>query len=522
MRYLLIILSFWWAFSGLQAQYTLERHHIGASGGAQSNSSYSVTSAMHAYQARTIQNSSLNGNTGFLFPERHTLPPVITQVIDVPNDQGKQVHVNWDKSDYDKNYDPDKFYSVWRQDDDGQDYGTSFSNPLDVIQNATNEADNFNWTYKGMIWSYIDTIPALGFDNYSLVAPTLFDSIAGDPGLSTFMVVFHDQNAFYESEAQQGYSVDNLAPNAPVLDAILVNQSAELNWTESTAEDFQYYAIYKSDTEANFPTEAFSTSIANNYLDADLTFDTTYYRVTAFDFNGNESEFSNMAMVPLHSDFELDIKVFLEGPFENGSMVANLNSILPLSQPYGPSPWYYNGLENVAAIPLSNIVDWVLVELRDAPDAPSATPATTVDKQAAFLLNDGSLVGLDGSSILTFDHTIIHSLFVVIWHRNHLPIMTANPLTQVDGTYEYNFKFDGMSAYGTDAQKNLGTNMYGMYAADPNADGNINLSDKTIWTNQAGTQGYVPTDFNMDGQVNNADKNDKWLPNEGEESQVPE
>lgn len=61
-----------------------------------------------------------------------------------------------------------------------------------------------------------------------------------------------------------------------------------------------------------------------------------------------------------------------------------------------------------------------------------------------------------------------------------------------------------------------------MYAADANADGNINLIDKAIWTNQAGTQGYNPTDFNMDGQVNNPDKNDNWLPNEREESQVPE
>jgi len=40
--------------------------------------------------------------------------------------------------------------------------------------------------------------------------------------------------------------------------------------------------------------------------------------------------------------------------------------------------------------------------------------------------------------------------------------------------------------------------------------------------NQAGTQGYKSADFDMNGQVNNPDKNEKWLLNEGEGSQVPE
>ena len=47
----------------------------------------------------------------------------------------------------------------------------------------------------------------------------------------------------------------------------------------------------------------------------------------------------------------------------------------------------------VASIPNYDIVDWMLVELRDANNAPSATPATIIAQQAAFVLKDGSVVG---------------------------------------------------------------------------------------------------------------------------------
>ena len=49
-----------------------------------------------------------------------------------------------------------------------------------------------------------------------------------------------------------------------------------------------------------------------------------------------------------------------------------------------------------------------------------------------------------------------------------------------------------------------------------------NVNDKLLWEQQLGTQGYKSTDFNMNGQVNNQDKNDNWVPNNGEGSHVPE
>ncbi len=222
---------------------------------------------------------------------------------------------------------------------------------------------------------------------------------------------------------------------------------------------------------------------------------------------------------------DLDLIAFLEGPFSGTQMTTMLNTVglIPLSQPFYIQPWQYAGSENVTSIP-NDIVDWVLIELRDATDAASANSTSVIARQAAFLTNNGTVVGLDGSSILSFDNSITHNLFVVVWHRNHLGIMSANVVTQSGGIYTYNFSNGAGQAYGgTDAQKYFDNGIWGMIAGDGNADGVINLNDKiNVWSQQVGTTGYKTADYNMEGQVNNQDKNDLMIPNYGNTEQIPD
>jgi photosystem II stability/assembly factor-like uncharacterized protein len=222
------------------------------------------------------------------------------------------------------------------------------------------------------------------------------------------------------------------------------------------------------------------------------------------------------------SNFQLDLKAFLEGPFNGTGMntTLNTNGLIPLDQPYNTSPWNYAGTENVISIP-SGVVDWVLIELRDAVDAASAIPATIVERQAAFLLDNGKIVDIHSNVECSFATSISNNLFVVVHHRNYLSVMSANALVKMAGVYSYDFTTDVSQAYG-DSQNNLGSGIYGFIGGDVNADGNIDLSDKTIWLNQAGTKGYISPDINMDGQSNNEDKNEFWLPNRGKWSYVPE
>ncbi|MCF8369323.1 MAG: hypothetical protein K9G76_09800 [Bacteroidales bacterium] len=49
------------------------------------------------------------------------------------------------------------------------------------------------------------------------------------------------------------------------------------------------------------------------------------------------------------------------------------------------------------------------------------------------------------------------------------------------------------------------------------------LDDKSsVWNIESGNNGYLPGDYNMDGQVDNEDKNEHWESNFGAINQVPD
>ena len=229
----------------------------------------------------------------------------------------------------------------------------------------------------------------------------------------------------------------------------------------------------------------------------------------------------------IHFNYTLfvDLKVFLEGPYNGTNMNTDLNSggYIPFSQPYNTTPWNYAGTENVGSIPNTDIIDWVLIELRDAADAASAYSGTMIEQQAAFLLNDGTIVGLNGSSNLEFKAPYLQNLYIVIIYRNHLDIMSAIAVTESAGVYSYDFTTGSGQAYGGFlAHKDIGGGVYGMMGGDANADGFINTDDGTnVWQFEAGDSGYLPSDVTLDGQANNQDKDDVWVLNEGSNSQLP-
>ena len=220
----------------------------------------------------------------------------------------------------------------------------------------------------------------------------------------------------------------------------------------------------------------------------------------------------------------LDLLVFLEGPYNGSTMNSDLQSknLIPLSQPYNTAPWNYSGSESIAVVP-ADVVDWVLVEIRDAASATAALPSTIVETQAALLLSNGSVVATDGSSALQFSANITQQPFIVVWHRNHLGVLSAGPATATGDVYQYDFSTAASQAYGTNAQKLIGGGLYGLYAGDANGDGNINSVDQLLfWNPQSGTTGYLQADYNLDGEVQNQDKDDFWYQNKGEAGQVPE
>lgn len=221
----------------------------------------------------------------------------------------------------------------------------------------------------------------------------------------------------------------------------------------------------------------------------------------------------------------VQLKAFLEGPFETSGMstILNTSGLLPMSQPFNSIPWNYSGTETVTSIP-ANVVDWILIELRETTGlAATAVPSSIVAQQAGFLLSDGTIISIEESPQLRFNVPINDNLYVVLWHNNHLGIMSSSPLVKTTGVYNYDFTTTPTQAYGTETQNELGLSVWGLISGDANSDRQINLNDNSLnWDNEAGMSGFFKTDINLDGQVDNKDKLENWLPNVGKGCMVPE
>ena len=214
---------------------------------------------------------------------------------------------------------------------------------------------------------------------------------------------------------------------------------------------------------------------------------------------------------------KLNLKLFLQGPYRNGLMNANLNELqfIPKKQPFNISSWNYQGNEQVTTIP-SDVVDWVLVELRTG-----LSGTTAAAKKAAFVRRDGSIIDIDGSNNLKLAGTS-GLYYLVVRHRNHLGVISANRINISATTSFYDFTASMNSAYGTNPMAILGNGIYGIYAGDGNGNGNINNTDlNAIWKKENGNIGYKSGDFDLNGGVNIVDKNSYWQLNKGKTTNIP-
>lgn len=211
---------------------------------------------------------------------------------------------------------------------------------------------------------------------------------------------------------------------------------------------------------------------------------------------------------------EVDFKVFLEGPMDGNSMLANLGSLIPLQQPYNTSPYNYAGSESLSSIP-SNMVDWILVEVRDnaTPNLTGSRATTTLATRAAILLDNGKIVDLDGVSPLIFENLDPNTgHYFCIRHRNHLDILTANPLS-ASGQITYDFTDSDAKVFGPLQLKLINFGTYAMFVGDFNYDGSIQNTDRDSWKSApAILNTYNYNDGNMDGSVQVTDY-DRWYSN---------
>ena len=202
--------------------------------------------------------------------------------------------------------------------------------------------------------------------------------------------------------------------------------------------------------------------------------------------------------------FSVHIKVFLQGPYAgDDTMHTDLRSMsdFPKGQPYNVSPWNYSGNEFVISIP-PKVVDWVLVELKKSYNGPA------VAKRAAFLRNDGIIIdtGTVATDYVNFYGISPGDYFIVIKHRNHIPVMSANAVS-LPGNSIHDFTSDSNFVYWKKSIINLGNGKFGMVSGDNDNDGVISVSDYNYISNSMNKSGYNNSDDDMNGIISKSDYN---------------
>lgn len=218
--------------------------------------------------------------------------------------------------------------------------------------------------------------------------------------------------------------------------------------------------------------------------------------------------------------------LLLEGPYfpTANLMTTNLLQInlLPAGQPYSGAPWNYPGTEGAgwssSDYPAGS-VDWVLVSLRTSPSA-----GDEIARFASLLLEDGTTSPLAAVEVSPG----ITQVYVVVEHRNHLPVMSAMPVDIINNTISYDFRiqnsYTGPSGTGF-GQKALSNGNWALFAGNADQSNMLGFeitgADRVLWQVENGNFGvYDVTDFDFNGDVSGQDRV-VWSYNNGVSSAVP-
>jgi hypothetical protein len=233
--------------------------------------------------------------------------PVLNAVSDVRNDQGGKVAVDWKASGRD-NPVPSTiaFYSIWRAvtvAPFNQVAGAQAPITLDQVRQDTPPGTIIKAPASSYYFELVGTLNAYRWPDYSFVADTRADSIAGNTATTYFMVSAHsiyDYQIAFASNVISGHSVDNLAPIAPLaLTAQRTGNYVHLKWNRVHVADLHNYSVYRQTSTGVTPIPANFLASATDTVLTDTTppASAAYYIVTANDVHANQSPKSNEAAV---------------------------------------------------------------------------------------------------------------------------------------------------------------------------------------------------------------------------------
>ncbi|MBK9288405.1 MAG: hypothetical protein IPN38_12160 [Flavobacteriales bacterium] len=221
--------------------------------------------------------------------------------------------------------------------------------------------------------------------------------------------------------------------------------------------------------------------------------------------------------VAVFEGIRVNVRVLLDGPLDvqTGLMGDALRTaaLLPSAEPYTALGYAWKGeggprTVSPAALAVTGanaLVDWVVLELRDATD-----PTRVLASAACLVQRDGDLVDVNGTSAVRMP-VPQGNYYIAVRHRNHLPVCTASTVAVSTGMPLLDLSAPATPTWGTNARKSNGSyatlwsgddvrnNTISYTGQDNDRDAILLRIGGTIPTNTV--TGYYLEDTNMDGVV---------------------
>ena len=223
--------------------------------------------------------------------------PVLTDVRDVPNDNGGRLFLTWTASSLDAPGGAVNSYRVWRRIPPALVTATTRarleSRAVIAIPRSAGSTEDV------VYWEALVTLPAQRLPGYGYTAATTQDSMHHSNPYTAFFVTALTSNidVFYSSEVDSGYSVDNLRPGNPHGFAGTPTASGfSMQWEPNEEPDVAGYRLYRGETEDFVASDAalIASPTEPAWVDAGGS-GQWFYKLSAVDIHANESDFARLA-----------------------------------------------------------------------------------------------------------------------------------------------------------------------------------------------------------------------------------
>ncbi len=282
--------------------------------------------------------------------------------------------------------------------------------------NLGNTADEFQFLYKDHDGDGEIIARAKSLENTNNFAKSglMFRGNANDNSPFAYVAVRPDKTAYFLWRKTQGGGVDSTAAMGGTFNA---------KYLRLTRHD-DTFAAYYSTQNADGPWEKIGSVVINMPQMTKIGLALTANNSLVV--NKTRLDYVRIIEKDDPKPIYISAKVYLQGPWNGIDMNTNLSTseLLPLAQPYSSLPWNHKGTECMekGAFPV-DVVDWVILQIRDPNDS-----AKVLMQRACFVRKDGILMDLDGTENIFFGKWPLKSGFVSIIHRNHLAVMTNEPV----------------------------------------------------------------------------------------------